>query len=123
MQIQLLLQIIINRVALLMVVRVQATRLKWAVFLFILAINISVFCIWIPARLQITPTYMRINKIWDRAEKVIFAVVDVGLNMYFIYMVRSKLVANGLTKYTMLYRFNLIMIAISLSLDVSLLQA
>ncbi|RYP89450.1 hypothetical protein DL769_000001 [Monosporascus sp. CRB-8-3] len=84
-------------------------------------INISVYCIWIPARLQISPTYIHVNEIWDRVEKVIFCLIDASLNLYFIYLVRSRLIAGGLDKYTSLYRFNLVMIAVSMSLDVILI--
>ncbi|KAH7141009.1 hypothetical protein EDB81DRAFT_692585 [Dactylonectria macrodidyma] len=120
-QVQLLLQIIINRLGLLMLVPGQATKLKWAVFAIILAINISVFIIWMPARLQISETWIRLNVIWDRCEKVIFAVVDFALNGFFIYLVRSRLINNGLAKYIPLYRMNLVLIFISLSLDVILI--
>lgn len=105
---------------LLLAVRGRATRLKWVVFLIILAVNISVFIIWIPARLQINKTWYRLNEIWDRCEKVIFALVDGFLNVYFIYLVRSHLIGNGLTKYYRLYYTNLVLIFVSLSLDVSL---
>lgn len=113
-------QIIINRIAILMPIPAQATRLKWAVFAVLLVINISVFCIWLPARLQINSTYIHINEIWDRIEKGVFLIVDAGLNLTFIYLVKSRLIASGLTKYTTLFRFNLAMIAVSMSLDVSL---
>lgn len=119
LQVQFLLQIILNRLGLLMVVPGQATKLKWLVFGIILAINISVFIIWMPARLQINDTWVHLNEIWDRCEKVIFALVDGALNGYFIYLVRSRLIENGLTKYTPLYRMNLVLIFVSLSLDVS----
>ncbi|CAG9950080.1 unnamed protein product [Clonostachys rosea f. rosea IK726] len=72
-QIQFLLQIILNRLGLLIVVPGKATRLKWIVFAIILAVNISVFIIWMPARLQINDTWIHLNLIWDRCEKVIFA--------------------------------------------------
>ncbi|KAI1848574.1 hypothetical protein JX265_011572 [Neoarthrinium moseri] len=121
LQIQLLLQIIINRVSLLMVSKRQASRLKWSVFAIILAINISVFCIWVPARLQINETYIHVNEVWDRLEKGIFCVIDAGLNLHFVHLVRSRLVAYGLTKYTRLYKTNLVMIAISVSLDIALI--
>jgi hypothetical protein len=101
-----------------MVVPAHATRLKWIVFAIVLAVNISVFIIWIPARLQINDRWIYLNKIWDRCEKVIFAVVDGVLNGYFIYLVRSRLIENGLTKYIPLYRMNLFLIFLSLSLDV-----
>jgi hypothetical protein len=70
-------------------------------------INISTFCIWIPARLQINETYIRINDVWDRVEKSLLAIIDVGLNLYFIHLVRAKLISNGLTKYNRLFHFNL----------------
>ncbi|KAK6217749.1 jun-like transcription factor [Pestalotiopsis sp. IQ-011] len=117
-QTQLLVQIIINRIALLMMVRSQATRLKWSVAGLMTAINISVFCIWIPARLQINDTYIAVNYVWDRVEKCIFLVVDLGLNIYFIRMVQNRLIANGLTKYNRLLRVNVLMVVINISLDV-----
>ncbi|KAI5459653.1 hypothetical protein BGZ63DRAFT_489590 [Mariannaea sp. PMI_226] len=120
-QVQLLLQIILNRLGVLIVIPGQAAKLKWLVFGIILAVNISVFIIWIPARLQINPTWVRVNDIWDRCEKVIFAIVDGILNTYFIYLVRSRLIDNGLSKYIPLYRRNLVLVFISLSLDVILI--
>ncbi|KAF1963108.1 hypothetical protein CC80DRAFT_392025, partial [Byssothecium circinans] len=120
-QIQLLMQIIVNRISLLWVRRSVATRLKWTVAGILGLINISVFVIWIPARLQISPTWIHLNDIWDRIEKVIFAVIDGGLNGYFIYLVRTKLIANGLTKYMPLFWFNIFMICISMSLDMILI--
>ncbi|EWZ47158.1 hypothetical protein FOZG_03117 [Fusarium oxysporum Fo47] len=120
-QIQSLLQIIINRISILMVNRHNAWKLKLIVFLVLLAINISVFCVWIPARLQISSKWIAVNAVWDRVEKCIFLIVDAGLNFYFIYLVRSRLIANGLTKYTRLYRVNLFMIAVSMTMDVLLI--
>jgi hypothetical protein len=102
-----------------MVNRRNAWKLKVITFLVLLVINISVFCIWIPARLQISKELIKVNAVWDRVEKGIFLVVDAGLNFYFIHLVRSRLVANGLTKYTRLYRVNLVMIGISMTMDVS----
>jgi hypothetical protein len=119
-QIQCLMQIIINRIALLMVVKGKATRLKWTVFLILAVINVSVFCVWIPARLQINQTFIIVNEVWDRIEKVIFCLIDGGLNWHFIYLVRSRLIANGLTKYQVLFNFNVAMAFVSVSLDVSL---
>ena len=118
-QIQVIMQIIINRIRLLMVVKKNATRLKWAVFFILALINISVFVIWIPARLQISPRWIHINNIWDRCEKGIFLLIDLCLNLYFIYLVRNGLIANGLTKYIPLFRFNLAMIGVSMAMDVS----
>ncbi|KAH7000223.1 hypothetical protein EDB80DRAFT_106331 [Ilyonectria destructans] len=120
-QVQCLIQIIINRVGLLMLIRANATKLKWTCFLILFAINISVFCIWVPARLQISEQYIAINNIWDRCEKVIFAIMDAVLNFYFIWVVKKRLIANGLHKYNRLYQMNLFLVAISIALDILLI--
>lgn len=119
LQIQLLLQIIINRIALLMMTPKLANRLKWGVAGFILLINISVYCIWVPARLQISDKYIHINNIWDRIEKTIYLIVDGGLNAYFIWLVQAKLVSQGLQKYRPLFKFNIFIVCFSLAMDVS----
>lgn len=79
----------------------------------------SVFIIWIPARLQISGYWMHLNAIWDRVEKGIFLLVDLSLNLYFVYLVRAELIGLGLTKYWNLYWFNVGMIFVSISLDAS----
>lgn len=109
----------INRVRLLVVDQRKADYLKWGVAIFVGLINISVFVIWIPARLQISQRWIDINNWWDRVEKTLFGLCDICLNLYFIYLVRSKLIANGLKKYKKLVRFNVLMVLISMSLDVS----
>ncbi|KAI0596903.1 hypothetical protein F4775DRAFT_562369 [Biscogniauxia sp. FL1348] len=120
-QVHCILQIIINRVGLLVMRKSRVRMLKMVVFLIIAAINVLVFCIWLPARLQLSRTYVHANEIWDRIEKAIFATVDMSLNVYFIYTVRTKLVAGGLTKYYSVFRFNLAMIFLSVSMDVILI--
>lgn len=106
---------------LLVVTKAHIVKIRWIVVCVLGCVNISVYCIWIPARLQTTPQYVTINFYWDRMEKVIFLIVDAGLNLYFIYLVRSKLIANGLAKYMPLYRFNLFMVGVSVSLDIILI--
>jgi hypothetical protein len=113
-------QILANRLSLIMYNPVKERRLKVGLLIAIGLINISVFCIWVPARLQISPTFIRLNDIWDRLEKAIFSVIDLTLNTYFMWLVKSKLVASGLTQYNVLYKYNLIIVCISISLDVSL---
>jgi hypothetical protein len=113
-------QIIVNRVGLILYNPDRVTQMKWAVGLAIGLINVTVFVIWIPARLQISDRWVLANAIWDRAEKCIFLVIDAGLNAYFMWLIRSKLVANGLTRYMTLFRFNMGMVCVSISLDVSL---
>ncbi|KAJ4199543.1 hypothetical protein NW759_016083 [Fusarium solani] len=120
-QTQLLVQIIINRLSLLMINREKASRLKWGAFAILTFINITVGIVWIPNRLQISETWIRIDAIWDRIEKVIFLLVDASLNIYFIYLVRTRLISNGLTKYNTLFTVNIAMVIISISMDVVLI--
>ncbi|KAH6950292.1 hypothetical protein BKA56DRAFT_648808 [Ilyonectria sp. MPI-CAGE-AT-0026] len=121
LQIQLLMQIIINRIAILIPSPREVMRLKWAVFLLLFLVNISVLIIWIPAQLQISPRWIRTNEVWDRCEKVIFCITDLSLNIRFIYLVRSRLISHGLEKYVPLFQFNCVMIFFSISLDITLI--
>jgi hypothetical protein len=118
LQVQFLLQIIINRIGLLIPNKRKVWRIKWGVALLITLINISVYCIWVPARLQISEEYIRINEIWDRCEKGIYLVVDGILNWYFLRLVSSNLIKAGITKYKRLYNFNSVIVVVSLSMDV-----
>ncbi|KAH8725584.1 hypothetical protein GQ44DRAFT_615329 [Phaeosphaeriaceae sp. PMI808] len=120
-QTQLLPQIIANRVGLIMVNKKKVRLLKWSLFLLISAVNISVFCIWIPAHMGAGPTFVTFNMIWERFEKTFFLVIDLGLNLYFLYLVRYRLIANGLTKYMRLFRFNAAIVLVSTSMDILLL--
>ncbi|KAJ4218813.1 hypothetical protein NW757_014591 [Fusarium falciforme] len=123
MQIQFILQIFINRISLLLVNKSRINGIKGGVASIVSLINLSGFCIWAPARLQIAPIYEDINIIWDRTEKAVFLIVDLGLNLYFIYLVRSRLIACGLIKYYRLFCFNVIMVIVSVTLDCVLMGA
>lgn len=81
-------------------------------------VNISVYNIWIPARLQISDRYIWINEWWDRTEKGIYLLVDAALNFYFIRIVKHNLVKHGLTKYRTLMHFNMFIVGFSLCMDV-----
>lgn len=96
----------------------KSRRLKWSVVVLLGIINLSGFFIFIPSQLGVNPTWVYVDAIWDRLEKTIFAVLDLGLNLYFIHLVRSNLIENGLSRYKMLYWINLAMVFVSISLDV-----
>lgn len=138
LQVQFLLQIIINRILVIMGHDHRTRWMKWGVAALITAVNISVYCIWIPARLQISDKfvpkksqlprdlpcwpwcrYVHINDAWDRTEKVIYLVVDAILNWYFVRTVKQRLVKNGSVKYNQLVKFNVRIICLSLMMDVS----
>jgi hypothetical protein len=120
-QTQLFLQIIANRVGLIMVDKRKARLIKLVLFVVVLLINISVYCIWIPALLGSNQTFITINHVWERIEKALFLVLDAGLNLYFLYLVRSNLIAKGLTKYWPLFNFNATIVVVSVAMDTALL--
>ncbi|KAK2669127.1 hypothetical protein RAB80_014653 [Fusarium oxysporum f. sp. vasinfectum] len=122
LQVQFLLQIIINRCSILLTDKRHAYRLKVGVAVLITAVNISVYTIWIPARLQISERYIWINEWWDRVEKAIYLIVDGALNYYFIRIVQRNLVLHGLTKYRSLVKFNMCIVGFSLSMDVLIIS-
>lgn len=107
-----------NRCGILLTDQRLLWRVKWGTAGLITAINISVYCIWVPARLQISDEYVHINEIWDRCEKVIYLLVDAALNIFFIRIVKQNLIENGLHKYNNLVKFNMFIIGFSLAMDV-----
>ncbi|KAJ6531486.1 hypothetical protein DFH09DRAFT_1183218 [Mycena vulgaris] len=118
LQVQLLLQIIVNRICILMRNDRERNTLKYGVAGLILIINISVYNIWIPAKLQINDRYISINVWWDRIEKTLYLLVDGALNYYFIRSVKKRLVQHGLKKYDALVRYNMQIVGVSLAMDV-----
>ncbi|KAJ4300845.1 hypothetical protein N0V90_002933 [Kalmusia sp. IMI 367209] len=122
-QVQLLLQIIINRIRLIVPDRQRSRMIMIATAGIVTAINISVYNIWIPARLQVNHTYILVNNIWDRIEKVIYLIIDAALNWYFLKVVKANLINNGLQKYNKLLRFNQKIIILSLLMDVMIIAA
>lgn len=123
LQVHFLLQIIINRCQIIAHDKLTPRRLKIGVAVLITAVNISVYNIWIPARLEISETYIHTNEWWDRMEKVIYMVTDGCLNVYFIRVVQNGLVRNGLTKYKGLVHFNMFIIFFSLSMDLLIITS
>ncbi len=119
-QVQCIMQILANRLCLIMYNPCKERWLKLGLLIAIGIINVSVFIIWVPARMQVSQTFVLINRVWDRTEKAIFAIIDLSLNIYFMRLVKSKLVASGLTQYNLVYKYNLAMVCVSISLDVSL---
>lgn len=119
LQVQFLLQIIVNRLCILLSSNKERLWLRWGTAALITAINISVYNIWIPAKLQINHHYHDTNIWWDRVEKCLYLLVDAALNWYFIRTVKNRLVIHGgLKKYQRLVRFNTWIVWISLSMDV-----
>ena len=96
--------------------------LRWGLFIVIGCINIAVAAIWPSAQMPgASPRLVTLNIIFEKAEKSFFLVVDLGLNLLFLYLVRFRLIADGLTKYWKLYNFNAAIVMLSTSMDVLLL--
>ena len=68
-----------------------------------------------------SPSIIVLNNIWERIEKSFFLVIDSGLNLYFLYLVRYRLIADGFVKYWRLFYFNAAILLVSLSMDTLLL--
>ncbi|KAF2188033.1 hypothetical protein K469DRAFT_737762 [Zopfia rhizophila CBS 207.26] len=123
-EIQLLMQIIINRIALIAEHRSTIQKIKWGTVAIISAVNILVFCIWIPSHTNppASQLFVDINKYWDRASKVIILIVDAGLNWYFLRTVKRRLVhQHGLIKYKPLIGFNAKLMIVSIAMDAMLI--
>jgi hypothetical protein len=120
-EIQLLMQIIINRIALIAEHRSTVTKLKWGTVALITSINVAVFIIWIPAHTvpPVSDTFVAINNVWDKVSKVLILIVDAGLNWYFLQTVKTRLVnQHGLVKYAPLVGFNAKLMVLSVAMDV-----
>ncbi|KXH38344.1 hypothetical protein CNYM01_07534 [Colletotrichum nymphaeae SA-01] len=118
LQTQLALQIIANRLGLVMMDKSRVKIMKISLLVIVGIINISVACIWIPARLTQKEPFVRINEIWDRMEKIIYLILDLTLNAIFLRKVRRELIAGGLTKYWLLFNCNVAAVSVSLSMDI-----
>jgi hypothetical protein len=120
-EIQLLMQIIINRIALIAEHRSTVTKLKWGTVALITTINVAVFTILIPAHTSppTSKTFVKINNVWDKISKLLILIVDAGLNWYFLRTVKQRLVKqHGLTKYQPLFSFNIKLMVLSIAMDV-----
>ncbi|KKY27610.1 hypothetical protein UCDDS831_g00715 [Diplodia seriata] len=117
LEIQFILQIIVNRVAIISMDSRLLAAIRWGTVIFISLINISVFCIWLPANLGVGEKFTQVNNVWDKITKVLIGLNDAALNWYFIGQVKKRLIANGLQKYNALARFNTQIILISVGMD------
>lgn len=105
-----------------MVDRRRANWLKFGLFSAICGVNAAVYVIWTRAHLEgATPDQIRLNDAFEKAEKAFFLVVDLGLNLYFLYMVRFRLIALGLNKYWLLFKFNAAIVGLCTTMDACLL--
>ncbi|CAJ2504158.1 Uu.00g115520.m01.CDS01 [Anthostomella pinea] len=124
LEIQLLMQMIINRIAVIAESQKLVQKIKWGTCGGISFINCLVFIIFIPAHLTPPPipVLFHINKYWDPTSKVLICIVDAGLNWYFLSTVKQRLVKEcGLVKYAPLVSFNARLMVVSIGMDLLLI--
>ncbi|KAK7931310.1 hypothetical protein PG985_002022 [Apiospora marii] len=123
-EIQLLMQIIINRIGVIAESQATVRKIKYGTIVIITLINVSVFVIWIPAHLAVPPSefYIIANKYYDPVSKVLILIVDAVLNWYFVKIVKERLVnQHGLVKYQPLVGFNTKLLIVSILMDAFLI--
>ena len=104
-----------------MVERRKGIMLRWGLFIAIGLVNLPVCVIWTMAQLpDATPFEVLLNIWFEKAEKAFFLILDLSLNLYFLYLVRSRLISDGLSKYWKLYHFNAGIVTLSTSMDILL---
>lgn len=100
----------------------KAMWLKLGLFLAIGFINISVGVIWVTAQVPgATAKQIDLNIIYEKFEKAFILVVELGLNLFFLYEVWSRLIALGLDKYWLLFNVNVAVVLLSTAMDALLL--
>ncbi|KAH6610506.1 hypothetical protein Trco_000526 [Trichoderma cornu-damae] len=121
-QTQLLPQIIANRVSLILTNHRTARNLKLGLAIVIGCVNGAVFYIWTVAQLPTASRFQVVMNNWsEHIEKSFFLIVDLALNLYFLYLVRFRLIQDGLNKYWKLFNFNVGIVFLSTSMDILLL--
>ncbi|KAK7991599.1 hypothetical protein PG996_013388, partial [Apiospora saccharicola] len=123
-EIQLLMQIIINRIAVIAESQATVRKIKYGTVIIITLINASVFIIWIPSHLEVPPSewFVIVNKYYDPVSKVLILIVDAALNWYFVRSVKERLVnQHGLVKYQPLVGFNTKLLIVSILMDAFLI--
>ncbi|KAM0199681.1 hypothetical protein ACHAQI_011982 [Fusarium lateritium] len=123
-EIQLLMQIIINRISIIAESQRTIQKLKWGTAFAVTCINIAVFCIFIPSHIDppVSQGFVTVNKYWDRTSKILICIIDAGLNWYFLRIVQLRLVKESrLTKYQPLVSFNAKLMIVSIAMDILLI--
>ncbi|KAE8335361.1 hypothetical protein BDV24DRAFT_169304 [Aspergillus arachidicola] len=124
LEVQLLMQIIVNRIRIIADSEARIVRIRWLVAAVVSLINVAVFCVWVPAHLDPPPStaFTTVNKYWDRISKILILLVDAALNIWFVRVVQRRLVQYyGLSKYAPLARVNAWLIVVSIGMDVLLI--
>ncbi|KAK4921598.1 hypothetical protein LTR66_016663, partial [Elasticomyces elasticus] len=125
-ELHLLVQIIINRISLLITSTSWARKIKWAAIVYVLILNIGLYIFAIPAQLQWMAPWYRGNEVWQQLEKGLICFMDIWLNWYFVYLIKTKLMVGGAAstmaeKWRPLYRYSIPMAISNVLIDFLLL--
>ncbi|OLL24037.1 hypothetical protein NEOLI_004573 [Neolecta irregularis DAH-3] len=119
-QLHFLMQIIINRICILLTQRNHRLCLKYGIAVLVGFITMSGLPYWLPENLKVAGNFIYVRSNRNRIEKISYSIIDAFLNFFFIYLVNFKLRAFGFRKYESLLRFNVRIVFISLIMDVIL---
>ncbi|KAE9967660.1 hypothetical protein BLS_005756 [Venturia inaequalis] len=115
-----ILQIIINRIAIISPSQKIVNRVRFGVAIYIALINATVIGTFIPAVMGASPGITSGGEVYAKVAKVLILVMDCFLNFYFISEVKDNLIRNGLKKYERLANFNMSIIVVSVMMDLFL---
>ncbi|KAK0372420.1 hypothetical protein CLIM01_10226 [Colletotrichum limetticola] len=95
--------------------------MKCALLVIIGIMNAIVICIVFLIQATYPTLGPHIQKFYAPIDKAFGLLTDLLLNLAFIWKVHHELIANGLTKYRLLFNLNIAAITLSLSMDIALL--
>ncbi|KAK1514644.1 hypothetical protein CABS01_06623 [Colletotrichum abscissum] len=120
-QTQLTPQIIANRLGLIMTDKKKVRIMKCVLLVIIGIMNATVICMIFLIQATYPTLGPHIQKFYAPIDKAFGLLTDLLLNLAFIWKVHHELIANGLTKYRLLFNLNIAAIILSLSMDIALL--
>lgn len=110
-------QIMVSRIVLIWASPSHRQFLRWGIFVWTSVLITAAFSTWIPARLQVSKTFIKLNNIFYPTIRILCLLTNLFLSVTFIQSVKKTLVANGLEKYNKLLKFNAKIMGLSLLLD------
>lgn len=117
-------QVMVKRISVLDVRRPRPAILRLAIAGIVLAVNITMFSVWLPLKLDHpveVDDHPPILLFWlPRVEKIMYLLIDVAINCFFLYHVKTNLMGVGFRKYCHLVSYNLKIIGLSVFCDVLL---
>lgn len=115
LQAHLYFQLVVTRV--LVLNRHKATKFRLFIFALNAGINLMMFSLWLAPVIQPFTTHSARIFWLPRVEKCLLLAIDLAINVYFLRLVSSKLLAGGFAKYRTFVHYNYKIIILSLACD------